>query len=157
MEKLSEYIIPYTISQIVSIIVLIVAWKYTKAARILFAIIFFLASGVNMYTGIVTPEGYLEYGKMAIPLYRDFINGWFSENVALLISLIAIGQFLIAVGMILKVMLVKMACIGVIIFLLAIAPLLVGSAFPFSITVSIAAYLVLKKNDFNYIWKTKNK
>ena len=157
MEKLGEYIIPYTISQIVSIIILILAWKHTKAARILFALLFFWASGTNLYTGIVTPDAYLEYGEMSIPLYRNFINGWFSKNVSLLISIMATGQFLIAVGMMLKGWMVKMACIGIIIFLLAIAPLLVGSAFPFSITVSIAAYMVLKKNNFNYIWKTKNK
>jgi len=147
MEGLNENLIPYVISQIVSIIILIVAWKHTKAARILFALLFFWAAGINMYTAIVTPNLYLDYGEMAIPLYRDFINGWFSQNVSLFISIIATGQFLIAVGMLLKGWTVKMACIGIIIFLLAIAPLLVGSAFPFSITVSIAAYMVFKKTN----------
>lgn len=157
MEGLNENLIPYVISQFVSIIILIVAWKHTKAARILFTLLFFWASYINMYSVIVEPNVYLEYGELAIPLYRDFIYGWFSENVRVLISIIATGQFLIAVGMLLKGWMVKMACIGVIIFLLAIAPLMVGSAFPFSITVSIAAYLVFMKNDFDYIWKTKIK
>ena len=112
-----------------------------------------------MYFGITDPNIYQQYADMAVPLYRDFINGWFSHYNYEVIPLIAIGQFLIAVGMILKNDWVKFACIGAIIFLLGIAPLLVGSAFPFSITVSIAAYLVYRNDDKNLIWKkqTKNK
>jgi hypothetical protein len=52
---------------------------------------------------------------------------------------------------------VKLACIGSIIFLLSISPLMVGSAFPFSITVSIAAVLILTDDDKNYIWKKQEK
>ncbi|TMI91154.1 MAG: hypothetical protein E6H08_13885 [Bacteroidetes bacterium] len=52
---------------------------------------------------------------------------------------------------------VKLACIGSIIFLLSIAPLMVGSAFPFSITVSIAAVIILTDDDKNYIWKKQAK
>jgi len=48
---------------------------------------------------------------------------------------------------------VKLACIGSIIFLLSISPLMVGSAFPFPITVSIAAVLIFINDDKNYIWK----
>lgn len=154
MIGLNDYLIPYFISQIVSVIILIVAWKYTKAGRILFALLFFVASCFNMYLGIVKPNDYLEYGELAIPLYRDFIYGWFSKYVSIIVPIIAIGQFLIAIGILLKGLMVKIACIGIILFLLAIVPLMVGSAFPFSITVSIAAYLVLKKKDFNYIWKS---
>ena len=94
---------------------------------------------------------------MAIPFYRDFINGWFSHYKHIIIPLIAIGQFLIATGMLLKEVWVKLACIGSIVFLLSIAPLLVGSAFPFSITVSIAAILILKNDDKNYAWKKQEK
>lgn len=48
---------------------------------------------------------------------------------------------------------VRAACIGAIVFLLAIAPLGVGSAFPFSITVSVAAFLVIRKREFRNIWR----
>jgi hypothetical protein len=72
-----------------------------------------------------------------------------------MIPLIATGQLLIAVGMLLKGWWVQWACIGAIIFLLSIAPFMVGSAFPFSITVSVAAWMILKKDDRNYIWKRK--
>lgn len=153
MEGLNDYLFPYVTSQIISIVLLIIAWKHTKWARILFALIFFLSAWVNMYSGIVKPDVYLKYGEMATPLYKDFIYGWFSRYNHLLIPFIAVCQFLIAVGMLLKGRLVKLACIGIILFLLSIAPLMVGAAFPFSITVSIAAYLVYRKKDLNYLWK----
>lgn len=108
-----------------------------------------------MYFGLTNPTIYQEYADMAIPLYHDFINGWFSRNNYMVIPMIAIGQFFISIGMLLNDVWVKLACIGSIIFLLGIAPLLVGSAFPFSITVSIAAILIYRNDDKNYLWKRK--
>lgn len=153
MNGLDEYIISYTISQIVSIVILIVSWKKTRSGRWLFAILFFWASATNLYFGLTDPNVYQEYGEMAIPLYRDFINGWFSHYNYIMIPLIAMGQFFIAVAMLLRNIWVNLACIGAIVFLLSIAPLLVGSAFPFSITVSIAAFLIYKNDDKNFAWK----
>ena len=153
MTGLDEYLIPYIISQVASIIILVVAWKNTRWARWLFALLFFWASGINMFLGITNPNVYQEYADMAIPFYRDFINGWFSHNNHIIIPLIAIGQFCIAMGMLLKGIWVKLACAGSILFLLSIAPLLVGSAFPFSITVSLAAILIYRNDDKNYAWK----
>ena len=118
---------------------------------------FFWASGTNMYIGITKPDTYQLYADLAIPAYRDFINGWFSHYNYIIIPLIAVGQFLIASGMLLKSWWVKAACVGAIIFLLSIAPLMVGAAFPFSITVSIAAWLILLNDDKNYIWKRQEK
>jgi hypothetical protein len=87
-------------------------------------------------------------------LYQDFITGWFSDFHYIMVPLIALGQLSIAAGMLLKGRWVKWACIGAIIFLVSIAPLMVGSAFPFSITVSIAAWLILKRDKKNYLWKS---
>jgi len=153
MVGLENYLAPYIISQIVSIILLIVAWKNTRAARVLFALLFFWASGINMYNGIQNPDIYLDFRELAIPLYRDFIDGWFSRNHHIAIPVIALGQFYIAIGMLLKGRWVKLACVGAIIFLMAIAPFKVGSAFPFSLTVSIAAFLIYRNDYHNYLWK----
>ena len=106
-----------------------------------------------MYIGITKPDTYQLYADLAISVYRDFINGWLSHYNHIVIPLIAVGQFLIALGMLLKGWWVKAACIGAIIFLLSIAPLMVGAAFPFSLTVSIAAWLILLNDDKSYIWK----
>ncbi|RAJ11506.1 hypothetical protein [Arenibacter echinorum] len=156
MEALEEFLVPYVISQIVSIVILIVALKNTRTARGILSVLFLWASATNMYYGLSKPEIYLEYGDMALPFYRDFIEGWFSHNKHILIPLIAFGQFFIGIGMLLKGWFVKLACFGAIIFFIAISPLMVGSAFPFSITVSIAVYIVLKKDGLNYLWRKKS-
>lgn len=155
MKGLDQYLVPYLISQAASIIFLIVAWKNTRWARILFFLLFLWASATNMYLGLTNPDSYLGNAKLALPFYRDFINGWFSHYNHIMIPLIAIGQLAIAIGMTLKNNWVKMACLGTILFLLAIAPLMVGSAFPFSITVSVAAFLVYRNDDLDWLWKHK--
>jgi len=153
MEGMQEYLVPYLISQAASLIILIAAWKRTRLARWLFSVLFLWASATNMYMGLTDPDSYLNNAQFAIPLYQDFINGWFSHYNHMIMPLIAVGQFFIAIGMLLRSCWVKLACIGSIIFLLSIAPLMVGAAFPFSITVSIAAWLILLNDDKNYIWK----
>ena len=155
MNGLDEYIIPYIISQVAGLIILFAAWKRTRWARWLFAFLFFWASAINMYTGLTNPDVYLDYAEMAIPAYRDFINGWFSHYNHIIIPMIAVGQLFIAAGMLLKGTWLKLSCIGAVIFLLSIAPLLVGSAFPFSITVSIAAILIYRNDDKKYAWQRK--
>lgn len=153
MNELNEYLAPYIISQAVSLIILITAWKRTRWARWLFSILFLWASCINMYLGLTDPDSYLDNARFAIPLYRDFINGWFSHYNHIIIPLIAVGQLFIAAGMLLRGRWVDLACIGSMIFLIAIAPLMVGSAFPFSITVSLAAFLIYLNDDKNFIWK----
>ena len=150
MNGFDEYIIPYVISQVVSIIILIAAWKRTRWGRWLFSVLFL---ATNMYIGLTNPDSYLDNARFAIPLYQEFINGWFSHYNHIIIPLIAVGQFLISIGMLLHGWWVKLACIGSIVFLLSIAPLMVGAAFPFSITVSIAGWLIFLNDDKNYIWK----
>ena len=157
MEGLQEYLVPYLISQAASLIILIAAFGRTRWARWLFAILFLWASATNMYIGLTDPDSYLDNARFAIPLYQDFINGWFSHYNHIIIPLIGVGQFFIAIGMVLNGWWVKLACIGSIIFLLCISPLMIAAAFPFSITVSIAAFLILINDDKNYIWKRSEK
>jgi len=156
MKGLTEFIVPYTISQIAAIIILITAIRNTRLARTLFALLFFWAFCINMYLGITNPNRYLDNAKFALPIYRDFINGWFSHYNHILIPAIATGQLLIAVGITLNNWWVKWACIGSIIFLFSIAPLMVAAAFPFSLIVSYAAFLILKKDNHKYLWLKKN-
>ena len=154
---MQEYLVPYLISQAASLIILIAAWKRTRLARWLFSVLFLWASATNMYMGLTDPDSYLNNAQFAIPLYQDFINGWFSHYNRIILPLIAVGQFFIAIGMLLHSWWVKLACIGSIIFLLSISPLMIGSAFPFPITVSIAAVLILINDDKNYAWKRQEK
>jgi hypothetical protein len=153
MSGLQQYLFPYIIVQIVAVIFLLTAWKNTRLARLLMALLFIWASCTNMYTALTTPDVYLNYASMALPLYREFIQGWFSHHHPIIVPLIAAGQFLIGLGMLLKDWWVRLACIGAMIFLLAIVPLTVGSGFPFPLMVSWAAWLIYKKDKKDYLWR----
>lgn len=139
--------IAYTASNLVAVLFVWAAFKRTKLARLLFFLLFTWACWVNYTTAHQTPEVYIEYADKSIGLYARFINGWFKENITLFVSIIALGQALIAIGMLLKGVWVKFACLGAILFLMAIAPLGVYAAFPFSITMSVACYFVWKNDN----------
>ncbi len=158
MELLKEFIIPWSISNVIAILLLVIAYKRTKLARLLFALLFSWACWLNFTTANNNPDDYLNYAAITpFSLYADFINGWFKEHITIMVSLISIGQGLIAIGMILKGWFVRLAGIGAIIFFLGITPLGIGSAFPFTIITIVAIYFILKKDDLNYLWKFKKK
>ena len=145
-------LIAYVVSNIVGILILLIAWKWRRLTRISFVLLFGGACCFNLAEAAKHPEVYVSYASLSIPLYREFIEGWFKDHVTIMVSVIAIGQGIIALGMLLKGIWVKLACIGIIIFLLGIAPLGIGSAFPFSITVSVAAWLIMRRDNNDYIW-----
>jgi hypothetical protein len=64
MEGLKEYLVPYLISQAVSLVILIAAWKRTRWARWLFFVLFLWASGINMYLGLTDPDSYLDNARL---------------------------------------------------------------------------------------------
>ncbi len=145
-------LIAYTASNGAGILFLLAAYKKPKLARLLFFLLFGWASWFNYTTAHQQPEAYLMYAPHSIELYAAFISGWFATHITTFVSAIAAGQAFIAVAMLLRGWWVKLACIGIIIFLAGIAPLGVYSAFPFSITVSVAAWLIWKNDDLNYLW-----
>ncbi len=157
MENLVEYLVPWVITNVVAILLLIAAiWK-PKLSRLLFSILFGWACWINYTTANNTPEDYLNYATLTpFEFYREFINGWFKEHVTIMVTLISIGQGMISIGMLLNKWFVRLACVGAIVFLMAIAPLGIGAGFPFSITVSIALYFILKKDGLNFIWKKES-
>jgi hypothetical protein len=152
MKGLNHYLIPWMIANMVGLVILFIAFKWPKWGRILFSLLFGWACVLNYTTACATPEVYMEYANMSVSFYSRFIEGWFSEHITAMVTLIAAGQGAIAVGFLLRGWWVKLAGIGAILFLLAIAPLGVGAGFPFSITVSIAALFILKNDDLNVIW-----
>jgi hypothetical protein len=156
MEALKEWLIPYIISNIVFGLSVVAALKRPMWTRIFFAGFFLWAAYFNSTSAIQSPDIYLDYANLdALPLYSNFINGFFSDHITGLVSTIAVGQFLIALGLILNKIWVKLASIGGIIFGLAIAPLGVGSAFPATVSMAVAYFILLKKYDHDFIWKLK--
>ncbi|MCB0489935.1 MAG: hypothetical protein KDC99_15740 [Cyclobacteriaceae bacterium] len=153
MKHLEVYLIPYVVSNAVALFMLWSAWKKPVLARLLFFILFFWAFIMNLTTALTNPNDYLNYSEMAVAWYKSFIDGWFKDHITIVVVAIAIGQALIAIGIILNGTLVRLAAIGAILFLIGIAPLGVGSAFPFSITASVAAWLIIRRKNLEYLWK----
>lgn len=154
MELLNENLIPWGVSNFVALLILVAAIKKPKLARLLFALLFFWACWLNYTTSHTSPSDYLDYASFTpFAIYKDFINGWFKEHITLMVTIISFGQGLIAIGMLLKGWLVRLAGFGAILFFLAIAPLGIGSGFPFSLICLAAIYFILKKDDLDYLWK----
>ena len=157
MELLKEYLPQWIGSNSIAILLLFAAIKKPKLARLLFALLFGWACWLNYTTAHNNPEDYLEYARLTpFDFLRDFINGWFKEHITWMVTLISFGQGLIAIGMLLKGWFVRLAGLGAIIFLLAIAPLGIGSGFPCSVIAAIAVYFILKKDNLDYLWKFKS-
>lgn len=147
------YLLMYILSNVVALMILWAAWKQPRIARLMFFLLFSWASWTNWTTALRNPQFYLEYADLSfLDIYRQFIRGWFSKHVTEMVGFIATCQALIAASMLFKGWILKTGAIGAISFLLGIAPLGVGSAFPFSITVSCALYLILKTSPNEYLW-----
>lgn len=95
-----------------------------------------------MYTGISNPQAYLGYGQGAVGLYQKFIYGIFSSNTSLIVSLIASGQIVVGIFLLMKKKLFLLGILGGIIFLIAISPLGIGSAFLSTLLMSISLVLL---------------
>ncbi len=150
-----QMIIASIVSNLVAVLLLYISWKRKNAARVLFALLFTWAAITNWITAHNNPQVYLEYGNYAIDIYKKFITGEFASHITGFVSLIAIGQLIIGLGLLARGMIVKLSCIGGIIFLLAIAPLGFGAAFPFSITAAIALFLLYRHHFTKDILKNK--
>jgi len=146
-------LILFIISNAVSLLVLWAAWKNTRLARLLFFLLFAWASWTNWNTALFSPGTYLGEADLTFfNFYREFILGWFSGHITEAVGFIATCQALIAISMILKRWWLKAGGIGAIIFLLAIAPLGVGSAFPCTVILAGAMYIVLMAPGHNFLW-----
>jgi hypothetical protein len=149
--------IAYTISNIVGLLFLLASIKWPKVARLLFVVLFAGAGCFNYVTCHSTPDAYMMYSEASLfGFYKAFITGWFSQHITEVVSAIAVAQALIAVGMVLNKRWVKLAVIGVVLFLFGIAPLGIYSAFPFSLTLSLSAWFILKKDNLDYLWKFRS-
>lgn len=141
-----QYILPYTISNAIAVSLLWLAFRRPNVSRWCIALIFAYASVFNSYIGIVRPERYQGFAELAVlEVYREFIRGFFRGHATIMLLIIAAGQAVIALTMALGGRLLWIGVLGTCIFLTAIIPLWVGSAFPFSLIVSAAAILLQRK------------
>ena len=142
----SEYIVPYTVSNLISLTLVFTAFKWPRLTRGLFVLIFLAAGMVNMYTALTTPEDYLFYRDYTLlEIYRSFIDGVFSQHTRVIVCAIATGQLTISVLLARSGLPLNMAVIGGVIFFIAIAPLGIGSALPAPLLLA-AALIAMKHN-----------
>jgi len=154
METIEKYIVPLLLSNVVFGLALFGAVKRPMFARVFFVVGFIGAGVFNIWTAIHNPQAYLTYADVTpVIQYRDFISGLFSRHLGEFVIAIAIGQLLIGLGLILNKVWVRLACIGGILFGVAIAPLGIGSGFPSTLTMAVAFYLLLiRSHDFIWRW-----
>lgn len=146
------YLLPYIISNVVALVLLYCASQWPRVGRLLFLLLFAWASWTNWNTALDTPEVYLDYANLTfLDLYRETIQGWFSEHILLAVGIIATCQALIAVSMALKGWLFRLGATGAILFLVAIAPLGVGAAFPATLIMALAMGVLMSKSH-SYLW-----
>jgi hypothetical protein len=118
------------ISNTAALLILVACWRSRGLGRFLFFALFLWASLVNMRLALWHPTAYLEYARWAVGPYRRFILGPFSRHTSLFVGAIAVGQLVIAALVAARGRAVALGLAGAIVFLMAIAPLGRGSAFP---------------------------
>jgi hypothetical protein len=140
-----EYLVPYLISNAVALTILALAFRRPIAVKWIWAAIFVWAAAANSLTASGDPRVYLVYGALTpSETYRVFIEGWFSRHIQQMVLSIAVGQLVLAALLIRTDRARRrLGVAGAVVFLLAIAPLGVGSAFPFSL-IAAASLLVME-------------
>jgi hypothetical protein len=150
--EVPQYLIAYIIANAFAIVLLLLAWKQPRISRALFSILFIWACFTNWHVALTRPDDYLFYANLTFSdTYRDFIRGWFSNHILLMVGSIATCQGFIAVSFLLKGLFYKVGSAGATVFLLAIAPLGVGSGFPCTIVMATALYVLLREKP-DYLW-----
>lgn len=119
-----------------------ICYKWPKIGKVAWGIIFILAGIFNIYMGNSNPQAYVDYGQHAVGLYQKFIYGLFSSYTSLIVSLIASGQIIVGIFLFMKKNLFVLGIGGGIIFLVAISPLGIGSAFPSTLLMSASLVLL---------------
>jgi hypothetical protein len=145
----AEYRAAYLISNAIALALLALAFRRPTWVRWASIGIFLWATFTNARIALTSPTDYQTFGDLTwSAFYRDFIRGWFQEHTPLLLLPIAAGQLAIALLFLVNTRFSRrLATAGAIVFLLAIAPLGVGSAFPFSLTYSAALVLMTRRLD----------
>ncbi|HET9985916.1 MAG TPA: hypothetical protein VFQ38_20120 [Longimicrobiales bacterium] len=141
-----EDAVPLAVSNGVAFALLGVAVRWPRVARRLFVLLFSGASIFNALTALRDPQIYVRaFGPLAVlEAYRAFISGPFSRHAQAIVLAIAAGQLAVAALLAAGGRYRRLGAVGAVVFLLAITPLGLGSAFPFPL-IAIVAILVMDR------------
>ena len=135
----SKLQVPFLVTNVFGACVLTLSIWRPSAAKWVNALVFASAGAFNLFTSMTNPTAYQDFARHAlIPLLRDIIEG--PPNTLLIVGTIAVGQILSGVFLILGERTKFLGAVYVTLFLLGIAPLGVGSAFPLSVLLSLAVW-----------------
>lgn len=152
----AQIITAYVLSNIAAVAFFVATFYSNRLARILFAALFICAAFINWSVVHTNPTGYLDYSKYAVGLYRDIIVGPFQNHIIPIVSFIAVCQVLIGLGLLYKGRILRTACVVGSIFLVAISPLGIASAFPSGLIWAVGLFVLYKdpfeRNIFNMKW-----
>ncbi|TLV02443.1 hypothetical protein [Dyadobacter luticola] len=135
----------YSTSNLIAITLIWSAKKYPVFTRAAFFVIFIAAAAANTYIAIDSPWAYQDYADTAVPLYKQFILGAFEAIITPMILIIALAQLTIAAAMLFKGKFLNAGCWAGIVFGISIAPLGLYAAFPATILMAVALF-VLQRN-----------
>jgi hypothetical protein len=148
-----EMRIAQLISTGVALAMLVVSWRWRSLARLSFVALFAWAAEINFRTAVTAPEVYLEYAPLAwSPWYRDFILGPFARHITPIVVSIALIQLAIAICVSLSGRAVRAGLIAAMVFLVAVAPLGVGSGFPATVIMALAAWKLTEAPAVTTLW-----
>ena len=148
------YITLLIIANLIALVQLFASIKWPRIARLSFFLLFAWASWTNWKTCIQNPLVYLEYADLTWSnVYKNFINGWFANNITVAVGFVASCQAMIAIAMLLRGWIYSAGCIAAIVFLLAILPLGIGAGFPSTAIMAIGCYILIRKQPANFLWE----
>lgn len=141
-----EYLVPHLVAIVFGLALLVATWKRPNLGRVLLVALFAWAAATNAYTALTTPWVYLDFASLTeSPVYKAIIVGPFARHLTVWVLMIALAQAMIAIGLALRGQLARVAAVGAIVFLIAIAPLGIGSGFPSSLLLAGAVAILLRR------------
>jgi len=143
----SEYMVPYLLANMISVGLAVIAYVWPSLAKKLF-ILFFLSNGIFCYILYsLRPEAYVEvFGEVAVlEIYRRFIYGFFVQNLATVVKLIAASQIVVGILLSTKGQFFSLGVLGGITFLIVLIPLGPASAFPATVFMAVGLFIMFYK------------
>ncbi|CAL1518886.1 hypothetical protein [Chitinophaga sp. MM2321] len=139
----------YLVANVISLIILLLAIFRPNIARGALAAVFIGAAFFNAVMAIRHPELFMAYGAMTVsPVYEQFIYGAFRNNITAIVVSISICQLATGIFITAREALLKLGLTAATIFLVAIAPLGAGAAFPSTLILAAAAVILLFKERY---------
>lgn len=137
----------YVVTSITAALLLLVAWRWPRAGRIPFALLFLSAAVFNAVTALRTPQVYVEgFAPHAFPPMRQLIERVVALAPDAFVLAIAAGQLLAGLALAFGHGLAfRLGVAGAAFFLAAISWLGVGAALPANLVLCAGVLLLLRR------------